>query len=139
MDVCVDEAGADEPAAALHLLLCAATELGCDGGDAAILDADVGGRLVRPALGEPYVSHYEIEIHRRPRRFAVRAHVAPCRLAFTARRARCGSEEADPWSMRYAAKRRSAASAKRPTHAARPRAGWPCSSRRASRRMTEPA
>jgi hypothetical protein len=65
MDVGLDEAGADQPAAALHLFLCAAAQLGLYRGDAAVLHADVGRRLIGLRIGQPHVTQHEIEIHRK--------------------------------------------------------------------------
>ena len=83
MDVGLDEAGADQPAAALHLVLGAAAELRRDRGDAAVLHADVGGRLIRLAVGKPHIAQDEIEIHRKSLSYwRAGTHVAPCRPAF---------------------------------------------------------
>src|SRR5262249_43071448 len=53
MDVRVDEARADQPAATLHLFPRSAADLRRYRGDAPILDADVRRRLVRLAVGKP--------------------------------------------------------------------------------------
>ena len=65
MDVGLDEAGADQPAATLHLFLCAAAQPRRDRGDAAVLHADVGRRLIGLRIGQPHVTQHEIEIHRK--------------------------------------------------------------------------
>src|SRR4051812_22161134 len=61
----VDEAGADQPATALHLVLGCAAEVGGKGRDPAVLDADVRRRLVRLVVGQAYIAQDEIEIHRK--------------------------------------------------------------------------
>ena len=65
MDVGLDEAGADQPAAALHLFLGAAAQPRRDRGDAAVLHADVSRRLIGLRIGQPHVTQHEIEIHRK--------------------------------------------------------------------------
>jgi hypothetical protein len=48
----------------LHLFLGAAAQLRRDRGDAAVLHADVGRRLIGLGIGQPHVTQHEIEIHR---------------------------------------------------------------------------
>ena len=56
MDVRLDEARADQPAAGLRLLLRRAAEARADGGDAPVLHADIDRWLIRPAVGKARVA-----------------------------------------------------------------------------------
>ena len=91
MDMGIHETRADQPAMALHLFPGAAAQFGGYGGDAAALYADVGGRLIRPGIGEPHITQDQIEIHwesctRDGTHVApcAKAHVAPCAKAYVA-------------------------------------------------------
>ena len=73
----------------LHLLLGAAAQPRRDRGDAAVLHADVGRRLIGLRIGQPHVTQHEIEIHRKTLLPAVGTHGAPHGAVFIVRARHC--------------------------------------------------
>ena len=113
---------ADQPAAALHLLLGSTAEPRRDGRDASVLHADVGRRLVGLASGSRTSRTTRSKSITIPAVPLVRRACCPMPLGIYSPtgKMRCGG---NTWSMRFAKRRRSAASVTRPIRAARPRVG----------------
>jgi hypothetical protein len=63
VDVGIDEARTDQPAITLVFFAGTAAQLRGYGCDAALDDADVGGRLIGCTVGEPHIAQDKVEIH----------------------------------------------------------------------------
>ena len=69
-----------------------------DRGDAAVLHADVGRRLIRLALGQPHVTQDEIEIHRkRCSPLSARMLAPRCACCTTETKSRNAADREDGW------------------------------------------